>query len=209
MKTNYQAKNTKLIYLLTFFVMLAQSCTKDPIATNGTPITKFEYLTAGALNQTPYFTNTAFDTISFASDKGDTLSFVKTKTDTSWYCENQSLASNYKICYQTIHNTYTTIKGVGSFDVKHSRKIDYKDMSDIINFHINNTYFLCGDEQIGYIGYWTFKKVVTIKNRSFNDVIVLYPNSYDSLEAESYINKDKGLFYFNDKVDNINYTIIN
>ena len=126
----------------------------------------------------------------------------------SWYCENQSLASNYKICYQTIHNTYTTIKGVGSFDVKHSRKIDYKDMSNIINFNINNSYFLCGDEQIGYNGYWTFKKAVIIKNSNFNDVIVLYPNSYDSLVAESYINKDEGLFYFIDKVVNKNYIII-
>jgi hypothetical protein len=39
--------------------------------------TNYYYLTAAQLNQTPYFTNPAFDTISFTSDKGGYLNLCK------------------------------------------------------------------------------------------------------------------------------------
>jgi hypothetical protein len=201
---------TKLLSIL-FLIMLIQSCDKDTVPFNKEPLKTYYYLAEWQLNQTPYFTNPAFDTISFASDKGDSLTFVKTKTDTTWYCERNSNnpSNSNQDCYQTIHNSYSIIKGVGSFDVKHSRKISYKDLTDIISLQFNNIYFLCSDIQIGYNGYWTFKKEVTLKNRNFYDAIVLYPNSYDSLTAECFINKFNGLFYLNNKINQINYTILN
>jgi hypothetical protein len=186
-------KTTKLLLLLTLFVTLLQSCTKDPVTTNGTPITKYEYLTAGDLNQTPYFTNPAFDTISFASDKGDTLTFVKTKTDSTWYCQNQSLVTDYKICYQTIHNSYTSIKGIGSFDVKHSRKINYKDLTDIIELTFNNIYFLLDQNWISpTFGYKYFIGQYQINNLNYSDALYAYSILGDTNSLKMVINKDFG-----------------
>lgn len=125
MKTLNNAVGIKLLSTITI-ILLLQSCSKDPKNGCYTPKDNYYYLTAEQLNQTPYFTNPAFDTISYTSDKGDTLTFVKTKTDTTWYTEKGNIGSpdcgydqNF---YQTIHNTYTTIKGNGNFDVK----LDYK-----------------------------------------------------------------------------------
>lgn len=205
-------KTIKLLGIFLLF-MLSQSCSKDPYNPGcGTKQTYYYTLTNSEINQSPYFTNPAFDTVSFASDKGDTLTFVKTKTDTTWYYEqgNGDPDCGYdKKYFQTIHNNYATIKGVGSFDMKHSKKINTGSLLNVISFKFNNTYFIVGGSQIGYNLYWTFKKVVNLKNRNFSDVIVLYPNSYDSLIAESYVNKDNGVIYFVDKIENINYTILN
>lgn len=113
----------KLLSIITI-ILLTQSCGKEEYP-NVEHKTNYYYLTAAQLNQTPYFTNKAFDTINYASDKGDTLTFVKTKTDTTWYCEDGSGNPNTgydKDCYQTIHNTYSTIKGNGSFKVSHSKE---------------------------------------------------------------------------------------
>ncbi len=184
---------TNLFILITLFVLIIQSCTKDPVTTNGTPITKYEYLTAGDLNQTPYFTNPAFDTISFASDKGDTLTFVKTKTDSTWYCQNQSLVTDYKICYQTIHNSYTSIKGIGSFDVKHSRKINYKDLTDIIELTFNNIYFLLDQNWISpTFGYKYFIGQYQINNLNYSDALYAYSILGDTNSLKMVINKDFG-----------------
>jgi hypothetical protein len=207
MKTNYQTLSMKLIFLLTLFVMLLQSCSKEPDLPSGNPITKYEYLTAGALNQTPYFTNPAFDTISFASDKGDTLSFVKTKTDTSWYCENQSLSSNYKICYQTLHNTYTTIKGVGSFDVKHSRKIDYKDLTDIISMRFNSIDIWVLDVFIG-TKTSTFSDSLIFNNKTYYSTLYTY-HQFEYLDvAKNYLNKTYGVFRIEDNINNTIWSLI-
>ena len=187
--------------------MLLQSCSKEPVSTNGTPITKYEYLTASALNQTPYFTNPAFDTISFASDKGDTLTFVKTKTDTSWYCENQSLSSNYKICYQTLHNTYSTIKGIGSFDVKHSRKEN--DYNNFIEISFNNTVVFINDWIIDYKDYPTYISSIFLKGKEYNNLTRVTINNGTENIAITYINKKYGLFYFEDLIQSIKYTLIN
>lgn len=187
--------------------MLTQSCSKnndDSIPVEDT----YYYLTSAQLNQTPYFTNKAFDTISYTSDKGDTLTFVKTKTDTSWYGERantnpEDQSMNY---YQTINNTYSTIKGIGSFYVKHSKKgYFYGTQLDLIQINFNNIGFYFSDYQVGSMDYWTFKRNSLINNKLFNDLIVIYPNSYDSLSAEVYINKEYGLFYFNDKIKNIEF----
>ena len=210
MKTNYQTQNMKLIFLLTLFVILFQSCSKEPDLPSGNPITKYEYLSAGALNQTPYFTNPAFDTISFASDKGDTLTFVKTKTDTSWYCENQSLASNYKICYQTIHNNYVTIKGDGSLYVKHILKngneLSFSSNTVAINF--NDVFLQMYDDWIGSKTYKTYLDTFNIGSKTYMRSMLIYPSNGGSNLGLSYINKDFGLFYLIDNSNNLKWQLI-
>ena len=198
----------KLFLLITLFVTLLQSCTKDPEPYNNVPINTYYYLTAWQLNQTPYFTNPAFDTISFASDKGDTLTFVKTKTDTTWYCErNSTNPSNLnKNCYQTIHNSYNTIKGVGIFDVKLIKKSMY--LNAFIQLKFNDKIFYYDDVAIDDILFPTYIDMIIRNGKSFKNAIYLYHNDNDSLNAISYANKDFGVFFIDDKINNLKYLII-
>jgi hypothetical protein len=210
LKQTCQIINTKKIKIfgVLFMVLFLQSCMKEEYD-KVEHKTNYYYLTTAQLNQTPYFTNPTFNTISFASDKGDTLTFVKTKTDTTWYCEQGSGNPNTgydKDCYQTIHNTYATVKGNGSFDVTHYKKEG--GITDIIYLGLNNNFLSFGDDQIGYKGYWTFRKSISVSNKSFSNVIIIYPNNYDSLVAEGYVNKDLGLFYYVDKLNNTQYLIL-
>jgi hypothetical protein len=208
MKTNYQTQNMKLIFLLTLFVILFQSCSKEPDLPSGNPITKYEYLSAGALNQTPYFTNPDFDTISFASDKGDTLTFVKTKTDSSWYCKNQSLVTDYKICYQTIHNTYNTIKGFGLFDVRHSKEIETDILQNQIEFIFNELFFSLTDYRIGTKTGTIFYDSLIVNNKTYFDVTCYYHNFSNSNIGKLYLNKKYGCFKIEDVSNKIIYTLI-
>jgi hypothetical protein len=197
------------LFSIIILIILTQSCVKENSTQSYNPKNYYFYLTTAQINQTPYFTNPAFDTISFASDKGDTLTFVKTKTDTNWYCERTTSNpdNNDQNCYQTVHNTYATIKGNGSFDVKH-----WKQGFQFINgieININNMRFLYGDYQVGLKNYWTFKNFINMNNKNFIDLIVLYPDSYDSLRAAGYINKDYGLFYFDEKIKTNKWVINN
>jgi hypothetical protein len=160
------------LFSIIILIILTQSCSKDP--QNGCYIPKdnYYYLTDAQLNQTPYFTNPAFDTISFASDKGDTLTFVKTKTDTTWYTEKGNIGSpdcgydqNF---YQAIHNIYTTIKGNGSFDVRHIRKGNVNFLNylvpNIITINFNGLYFVFAESVIGDKTYKNFVGELKIKN---------------------------------------------
>ena len=208
MKTNYQTQRMKLLLLLTVFVMLLQSCTKDADSRNdGKGVTTYYYLTAGALNQTPYFTNPVFDTISFASDKGDTLTFIKTKTDTDWFCEPTSNDpnNNNMDCYQTIHNIYSTIKGIGLFEVKHIKENKY--LNTFIKIKFNDKIFYYDDVAIDNTSFPTFIGDVVINGRSFKKSIYTYDRYMDSLSSISNMNKDYGLFYVNDKINNLKYLI--
>ncbi|MCF8255366.1 MAG: hypothetical protein K9I36_09130 [Bacteroidia bacterium] len=88
-------------------------------------ITTYKYLTPVSIERTRYFTDPAFDTIKFKSNKGDTLIFVKTDCDSVWFDEYKSW--NNPACgpYENVKNlqitnTYKTIKGEGIFKVKHS-----------------------------------------------------------------------------------------
>jgi len=200
-------KTTTKLLLITLFVTLLQSCTKDPEPYNNVPLNTYYYLTAWQLNQTPYFTNKSFDTISFESDEGDTLTFVKTKTDTSWYCErNSTNPSNLnEDCYQTIHNSYTTIKGVGLFDVKLIKKSRY--LNAFIQLKFNDKIFYYDDVAIDDILFPSYIDIIIRNNKSFKNAIYLYHNDNDSLNAISYANKDFGVFYIDDKINNLKYLI--
>jgi hypothetical protein len=202
-------KTTTKLLLITLFVTLLQSCTKDPEPFNNVPLNTYYYLTAWQLNQTPYFTNKAFDTISFASDKGDTLTFVKTKTDTTWYCErNSNNPSNLnQDCYQTIHNIYNTIKGVGSFDVKHSRKISYKDFTNIIQINFNSFYFSFFESVINDNTYKQFIGTIQINNKIYNNTFYEYHNLYNSDVAKAIFCPKIGIVNIIDSLNTSNWNL--
>ena len=193
--------------LIGLFVLLLFSCEKpDPNGCHNA-ITYYKYLSETARNQTPYFTNPAFDTISFASDKGDTVTFVKTITDSTWYKEEISgnpacdWDKNY---YQVLHNTYTTIKGSGTFDVKHSKKNNK--YLDIIEFNFNNTIFFIGDYEINDTKHPQYLGDI-IKNQ------ISYKKSMYSIDnsgkVRCYLNQSFGIFYIEDNTNNIIWTSIN
>ncbi|MES2727268.1 MAG: hypothetical protein V4643_09215 [Bacteroidota bacterium] len=196
-------------FIIIIIVLLLQSCGKEKGNCFGTPGTYYYTLTPESINQTPYFTNKAFDTISFGSDKGDTLIFVKTKSDTSWYEElgDGSPDCGYsKNNYQTLHNIYTAIKGNGSFDVKHSLKwsvvphlleVKFNDINlQVEDFRINS--------RIGTFFYETINK----GNVTYNNAIKIYHNLNDSSVGEGFINKEFGFFSIKDNRTNTEYNYL-
>ena len=176
--------------------------------------TNYYYLTTAQLNQTPYFANPNFDTINFASDKGDTLTFVKTKTDTSWYCENGWGNPNTgydKDCYQTIHNTYATVKGNGSFEVEHGNvnsNLFFYRTTDMINFQFNELNFFIRDFRIGTKNGTIFYDKILVGNNTYSNSIKIFHNLNDSVSGEALINKDFGVFSINDKLNDTEYFIL-
>jgi len=203
--------NTKKIKIFgaLFMMLFTQSCIKEEYD-KVEHKTNYYYLTATQLNQTPYFTNPNFDTISFASDKGDTLTFVKTKTDTTWYCENGSGNPNTgydKDCYQTIHNTYATVKGNGSFDVKHSLQ-DAGQSYDLIKILIRANGFAIKDYWIGDKAFSTFIDTITIRNKVYYECLRNTISSNNQNVSFCYINRKYGLFYFEEFKNNTQYLII-
>lgn len=198
-------KNSKLFGAL-FMMLFIQSCLKEEYD-KVEHKTNYYYLTAAQLNQTPYFTNPTFDTISFASDKGDTLTFVKTQTDTSWYCEQGSGNPNTgydKDCYQTIHNTYATIKGNGSFDVKHVLK--YSNIRNKIQIEFNSYLLGFGHIEIGNKSYINFLGDIIINGKSYSDC--LYEINNDG-SVKGYLNKYFGLISTKDTFNSISFFILN
>ena len=210
LQQTYQIINTKncKLFGVLFIMLFIQSCMKEEYD-KVEHKTNYYYLTTAQLNQTPYFTNPNFDTISFASDKGDTLTFVKTKTDTTWYCEKGWGNPNTgydKDCYQTIHNTYATVKGNGSFDVKHIKENNY--LSTYLQIKFSNLIFYYDAIAIDDVTFGRFVGDLVKNNQTFRNTIYTYNNYTDSLIAISYINKDFGLFSINDKLNDTEYFIL-
>lgn len=182
--------------------MLLQSCTKDPKNGCRARQDNYFYLTAAQLNQTPYFTNPAFDTISYASDKGDTLTFVKTKTDTTWYKEDGSGSPDCgydQDFYQTIHNTYTTIKGNGNFDVK----LNYKTSTNSLfrlDITFNSKLFWIGNDAIGVKNTNGYLGDLNINGSNYVNVSKASSTTYNI-----FLNNNFGLLRVEYFIDNINW----
>lgn len=198
----------KLLILL-IITLLLQTCKQGD---SGCPsyITNYVKLNPSAISQTPYFTNTAFDTISFASDKGDTLTFVKGKTDSTWYCEddysNANCPKDNANCYQILHNIYKTIKGNGSLEVLHCKRNANQNLN-IIEVFFNNYKFYNGDYNIGDITHPRFIGSIIQNNKTFSNAMYVSNNFGDSVSSICYMNKDYGVFFINDKINGIKYFI--
>jgi hypothetical protein len=200
----------KLLPLLFICFILIQSCEKpDPNGCHNAVIF-YNYLTDAARNQTPYFTNPAFDTINFASDKGDTLIFVKTKTDSTWYKEEirGNPACDWdKEYYQVLHNKYTTLKGNGSFDVKYSYKTQDYGLFRIEIF-FNNIHFIICECIIDDVKYKNYIGDFTVNNKTFTNTFYEYNNISENTKGIGYINKGLGLFYLIDPINDLKWLII-
>jgi hypothetical protein len=201
----------KLLPLLFICFILIQSCEKpDPNGCHNA-ITYYKYLSETARNQTPYFTNPAFDTISFASDKGDTVTFVKTKTDSSWYKEEISgnpacdWDKNY---YQILHNKYITIIGNGELDVKFECK-NSRQFPNNLNIQFSNLRFDINTDWLNPLfGYAYTLGDIYLKNRLFKNTIYSYSTLGDTASNYLIVNKDFGIVKINNKTENISWILI-
>ena len=204
--------NTKLLFISIFSLLfIIQACKQEPSSYCPSYSTNYETLSKSAINQTPYFNNPAFDTISYASDKGDTVTFVKIKTDSTWYCEddngNPNCPKKNANCYQIFHKMYKTIKGNGTFDVKHCKRNANQNL-DIIEVLFSNYIFYTGDYAIGDLTHPRFLGNITKNNKTYLNTMYSNNNFNDSISSFCYLNKDYGVFYINDKIKGINYLIL-
>jgi len=201
-------------YTYLWAVLLAftlNACTPDdgPQPCNST--NTYFNLTAEQLNKTPYFTNPLFDTISFASNKGDTLTFALTKIDTTYFTQDANTNPN-NLCsfwehYQNITAKYTTIKGVGSFEVG----VNLKSLNinvPTIKIYFNSYEFTYGLNEINnkaYVGYVGNLKVI-----NFNYTNVLYEfNRFNQPNIKGYLNNEFGLIFITDSTSNLTYHFLN
>jgi hypothetical protein len=205
----------KNLYIIFIAVLFINGCKKESCYDCNDTHTYFD-LTQEQIAKTPYFTNSAFDTLTFLSNKGDTLTFAKIKTHSSYF---RTINSNCPDCpvhysyYQELHNTYQTIKGNGKFEVRHvllGNSIKVMGTSrDFIEIIINNSIYFFYDDMIGSKTYPTYKSEIQFNNFIYKDVFANYSNLNDTINSNYfYFNKDFGAFYINEKSLNIEHLII-
>jgi hypothetical protein len=193
----------KLLSII-ILILLMQSCVKENSTQSYNPKNYYFYLTSAQISQTPYFTNPAFNTIGFASNKGDTLTFVKTKTDTTWYCERTTSNpdNNDQNCYQTLHNTYATIKGNGSFDVN----LGFDGSVYVLKLNFNNNNYSLINDLIGYNGPKGYIDKISFNNIQYEKVTNV---NYTGTNANNniYLNNQFGLIRIEFISEKINFTV--
>jgi hypothetical protein len=196
----------QLLYITILSILLIPACKQDPSSYCPSYSTNYQTLSASTINQTPYFTNKAFDTLSFASDKGDTVAFVKTKTDTSWYCEddnsNPNCPKKNANCYQILHNLYKIINGNGNFDIKLSSQTATSVNSLDITFN-DRLYRGISNSAIGVKNLDCYIGDKVINGKTYKNVTMLgFTNS------NIFLNNNYGLLkveYFNDNINWVYY----
>lgn len=201
MKTNY-----KIILYLLPIVLLFTTCRKN----GSKPADQhfYYYLTKEQLSKTPYFTNPAFDTLTYISNQNDTLVFAKTKTDTLWYISSVfdpgGTADKY-YHYQQLRNSYFTLKGEGKFEVKYNTKsiavgLGYP-LPNFIEIIFNQSIFNFTEASIGSMGHKFYLGDIEIGNERFEKVIY----EYDKEDVDS---KRVGLYSINNgfflQIDSLN-----
>ncbi len=181
-----------LLFLL-FGLFFIESCVKDK-DTLPTTENLYYYLTPEQIAQSPYFTNSKYDTLSFFNSKGDTFTFAKIKTDTSFQIESftnfgSEITTIYN--YQYLHNTYQTLKGDGKFEVWHKTNSG----SNSIYININWIEFSYSSDRVGKdLSIWPFYEEYIIGNQKFNDVTLLTPILGNLINV--YVNVNDGLITF-------------
>jgi len=201
-------KTTYILGIISLFAMLFQSCTKENNSISAT--SEYYYLTVSQLNQTPYFTNSKFDTISFSSNQGDTITFVKTKTDISWYGEraNSNPDDHSMNYYQIISNTYNTIKGSGSLEIHHAKKENSYQYVNVIEVNFSDLIFNIYDDRIGLKSSPFYLDSISFNSKTYYNVLYVYHDFTFSDIGKLYINKNYGIFQIEDKRTNIFWSLI-
>jgi len=168
----------------------------------------YYYLTAEQLAKTPYFTNPAFDTLTFVSNQNDTVVFAKTRVDSGWYrIIDASPGNNYTVYhyYQQLTAKYQTLKGDESFEVVHSKNTNGGGMNRV-NVNFNTLNFYINDYFLGINHRWGIDSLIN-NNKVFYQITLLNNNGGDSLTGRAYINKDYGVFYMLDLKINKNWNL--
>jgi hypothetical protein len=198
----------KNILLYVFILVNFLSCKPEP-----EPIPdkhNYYYLTAEQLAKTPYFTNPAFDTLSFVSNQNDTVVFAKTRVDSGWYREidfNPGVEFTTYHYYQQISANYQTIKGDGSFGVKIIKKRQ-NGVFEIFEYLFNDFIFFDGLNTLNDKSYSRYLGEINLRNKKFTNTIYSLHN-YEDSAAFCYINLEKGVFYLNDRFKNNTLLLIN
>ncbi|MES2727829.1 MAG: hypothetical protein V4643_12045 [Bacteroidota bacterium] len=205
----------KITYLPILFLLIlfGQGCKQE----NDTCCNpqKFNYfpISEAAIKKTPYFTNPAFDTLSFVSHEEDTITFVKTRTDSTWNCEYASgnPDNNTQNCYQILHNTYKTIRGVGSFDVTHSKEnrilgLPYN-VTDVIEIKFSNLRFVFFESLINDTKDPNYVGDFYIGNKVFPKTFFQYHNFNQAEVGKGYFSAPYGLIAVTDSVNMINWKL--
>jgi len=198
----------KNILLSVFILVNFISCKPDPERIPDKHI--YYYLTAEQLAKTPYFTNPAFDTLSFVSNQNDTVVFAKTRVDSGWYREidfNPGVEFTTYHYYQQISANYQTIKGDGSFGVVHSKKLA-GGYTDQIEFTFKNLIFYARDNRIGTNNGTIYFEAITLGGKIYFKVNKYYYDRSKSNIAECYLNNEYGLIQILDKLSDTEYSLI-
>ena len=173
----------------------------------------YYYLTAEQLAKTPYFTNPAFDTLTFVSNQNDTVVFAKTRVDSGWYKQidfNPGVEFTTYHYYQQISANYQTIKGEGSFGVVHSKKggaYNRNYLSNVVrvSFAEHNCYIQ--DNFLG-INHKVIIDSMLLNNKKYYQVTEFFNNWVDSISVRAYINIDYGVFRILDNKNSKNWILI-
>jgi hypothetical protein len=176
----------------------------------------YYYLTAEQLAKTPYFTNPAFDTLTFVSNQNDTVVFAKTRVDSGWYkIIDASPGNNYTVYhyYQQHTAKYQTIKGEGSFEVQlNKRNVPFNFSYPVSNFiqinFLNDVYTFYMDV-LGDTNYPKF--IGNLFHRNIEQFNTMYEYSMDNYQTKKIgmYSSNGGLFSIIDSLKSVQYEKIN
>ena len=201
MKTNY-----KIILYLLPIVLLFTTCRKN--TTKPADQHFYYYLTKEQISKTPYFTNPAFDTLTYISNQNDTLIFAKTKTDTLWYISSVfdpgGTADKY-YHYQQLRNSYATLKGEGKFEVlqHYNFKTKYGNVGNATEVSFKDKFIFDYDlknlDTVKYKDTYYLSKV-EVNSKTYWNVILISGNEFTFYKG--YINSSYGVFMIKDSFTN-------
>lgn len=206
----------KNYYLLFTLLLIIMNCNKEKPDYADKPDTHtYHYLTQEQLNKTPYFTNPAFDTLTFLSNANDTLIFAKLKTDTFYHKTSRSDCPDCPVhysYYQELHKTYQTIKGNGKFEVSMSligntRAYPYT-IYDYFEIKINNWSYTFFIPAVNYVNYKYYLGNIFLNNTSFKDCMFEYESNDINKKNIGIHTNSHGLVLINDSLNNFNFNLI-
>ncbi|MFN9108662.1 MAG: hypothetical protein ACK5XN_01090, partial [Bacteroidota bacterium] len=108
--------------------------------------------------------------------------------------------------YQNITAKYTTIKGMGSFEVMQTKK-NVKGRN-YIEITFNNSVLFYYDDWVDWKGFKDFIGTITIDNKNYTNAFKIYSNSLDINSNFAVITKTHGLIQFDEKTKQLKFYYI-